>query len=60
MSSQNYPDAPEAVALALLEKILERDESKSNVPAAERLIALYVRCLAAVSNTPSETPTLFH
>ena len=56
----NYPDTPEAVALSLLEKILERGEPKSKEPAAARMIALYAQCLAAVQGKSPETPTLFH
>jgi hypothetical protein len=44
----DHPDCPEAVALVLLEKILEQDDqTKSNLPPAARLLDLYAECLAA-------------
>jgi hypothetical protein len=45
----DYPDSLEAVALSLLEKILERDDQpKTNEPPAARLISLYAQCLEVV------------
>lgn len=45
----SWPDAPEAVALALMEKILERDDqTRRNEPPAARILALYAECLAVV------------
>jgi hypothetical protein len=46
----DHPDSPEAVALVLLEKILERDDqTKSNLPAAARMLDLYAVCLRAAT-----------
>jgi hypothetical protein len=53
-----YPDSPEAVALSLLEKILEReDQSRSNEPPAAHTLNRYAQCLQAVRGH-RETPVL--
>ncbi|HVC52772.1 MAG TPA: hypothetical protein VND87_12180 [Stellaceae bacterium] len=50
----DYPDSPEAVALGLLDRVLERGEpqQRSNRPTERRIIDLYVQCLAAVKHEP--------
>jgi len=59
--NNSYPDSPEAVALSLLEKILERegDSAQRNEPPAARMIELYAQCLAAV-NGKSHERTVLH
>lgn len=46
--NSNWPECPESVALALMEKILEREDqtTRRNEPAAARILALYAECLA--------------
>jgi hypothetical protein len=46
----DFPDTPEAVALALLDRILEREpeDRHSNKSAEQRVLGLYAQCLATV------------
>ncbi len=57
--TMDCPETPEAVALALLDRILEREEPQpgANRPREQRLLDLYARCLAA-ANGRHETSTL--
>jgi hypothetical protein len=53
------PDSPEAVALVLLEKILEREAPQRNDTSAAQIIELYAQCLAAVHGKSHES-RVFH
>jgi len=57
----DFPDTPEAVALALLDRILERDAPQrgSNKPDERRILDLYSQCLAAVTR-PAGERLVFH
>ncbi|HTV90135.1 MAG TPA: hypothetical protein VME41_14065 [Stellaceae bacterium] len=56
----DFPDTPEAVALALLDRILERDAPRgSNKTDERRILDLYSQCLAAVTRPAGEQP-VFH
>ena len=56
----DFPDSPEAVALALLDRVLERGEpqQRSNRPTERRIIELYVQCFAAVRGEPGAAATM--
>lgn len=47
MFHSTFPDSPEAVALALLFVILDRDPG-SNITPRAHVLALYAECLAMV------------
>jgi hypothetical protein len=55
----NFPDTPEAVALALMQMIDETDKKdasrrRSNTSERERLLSLYKDCLWAVTGLERE------
>lgn len=53
---KRYPDSPEGVALALMDKILADEGFRSNQPPAARLLWLYQQCLETVCRD-RESPT---
>jgi hypothetical protein len=58
----NHPDSPEAVVLALLDRILDRDDAKrgDNRPTGAALLDLYAECLAATTGRRQAADTTLH
>jgi hypothetical protein len=58
----DFPETPEAVALALLDRVLDRSEPErgTNKPRWQEILALYAECLAAVDGDRRAARAITH